>query len=284
MYHTVSHRGDLARLVAIGGVVVLSACADISGSGSKMVSLSFTTRSSSAALSRSVGISRDIAIGPSGELVLKKIQLVLGRIEISRSDQTACADDGEDSGDDDVLSGDKKSGDALSSDKESENDDDCEDVSGDPLLVNVPVDDAIHTVVSVPLAAGTYKRLEAKLTPVDATTLTALGGPSDLSGKSVRVEGTYKGTPFVYTSPVRTKLELEFDPPLVIDGTTKNATVNIDVTKWFLTSNGGVIDPATANVGGTNADLVARNIRNSFHAFEDDDKGGDDDHEGEHGG
>jgi hypothetical protein len=249
-----------------------------------MVSLSFTTRSS-AALSRSVGISRDIAIGPSGELVLKKVQLVLGRIEISRSDQTACADDDEESGDDDVVSSDTKPGDALSNDRQSENDDDdCEEVAGDPLLVNVPVDDAVHTVVNVPLAAGTYKRLEAKVTPVDATTLTALGGPSDLSGKSIRVEGTYKGTPFVYTSPVRTKLELEFDPPLVIDGTTKNATVHIDVTKWFLASNGAVIDPATANAGGANAELVARNIRNSFHAFEDDDKGGDDDHDHEHDG
>lgn len=268
------HRGDLAKLVAVGGAILISGCADISGSGSHMVSLSVTTRSTGA-LSRTVGLSRDIAIGPSGELVLKKVQLVLGRIEISRTDQATCVDDNGDAGDDDAVASDRQSG--------EDDNEDCEEVAGVPLLINVPVDDAVHTVINVPLAAGTYKRLEAKVTPVDATTLTALGGPSDMAGKSVRVEGTFKGTPFVYTSPVRTGLELEFNPPLIIDGTTKNATVNIDVTKWFL-AGGTVIDPSTANVGGVNSDLVARNIRNSFNAFEDDDRGGDDDHEGEHGG
>lgn len=276
MLFTESHRGDLAKLIAIGGAILVSGCADISGSGSHMVSLSVTTRSTGG-LSRTVGLSRDIAIGPNGDLVLKKVQLVLGRIEISRTDQATCAGDDEDTGDDDVMSSDRQSG------HDGEGEDDCEEVAGDPLLIDVPVDDAVHTVVNVPLAAGTYKRLEAKVTPVDATTLAALGGPSDMAGKSVRVEGTFKGTPFVYTSPVRTGLELEFDPPLIIDGTTRNATVNIDVTRWFL-AGGVVIDPATANAGGVNSDLVARNIRNSFHAFEDDDRGGDEDHEGEHGG
>ena len=264
-----SRRGDLARLAAIGGVVALGACSDIGGSGSRMLSVSVTTRSP-AALSRAVGLSRDIAIGPGGELVLKKVQLVLGRIEISRSDLAPCADDAEDSGDDDLNSSNKES-----------DDDDCEELSVDPLLVNVPVDDAVHTVITVPLAQGTYKRLEAKLKPVDATTLAALGGPSDLVGNSVRVEGTYKGNPFVFTSPIRTELELKFDPPLVIDASTKNATVNIDVTKWFVRANGTVIDPATANAGTSNGELVADNIRDSFEAFEDDDKHGDDDHEAE---
>ena len=278
MYPMTSHRGDLARLVAIGGVVAISACSDISGSRSHVLSLSVTTRSS-AALSRSVGVSRDIKIGTAGDLVLTKVQLVLNRIEISKSDVAACADNEVDNED---GSGDDLGADLRSNDQQSDENDDCEDVSVNPLLVNVPVDDAVHTVITVPLAAGTYKRLEAKVGPVDATTLTALGGPSDMSGKSVRIEGTYKGTPFVYTSPVRTKLELQFDPPLVVDGTTKNATVNIDVTKWFIAGNGTVIDPTTANAGGANAELVARNIRSSFKAFDDDDKDGETD-DGENG-
>ena len=279
MYQTTSLRADLATLVTIGGVLALTGCADISGSGSRMVSLSVTTRSSTG-LSRSVGISRDIAIGPGGELVLKKVQLVLGRIELSRSDLSACAD-GDDEGDDGEFEDDD---DQQSENSGSDDDEDCEEVAVDPLLINVPVDDAVHTVISVPLATGTYKHLEARVTPVDATTLTALGGPTDMDGQSVRVEGTYKGTPFVYTSTLRTKLQMKFDPPLVVDAATKNATVNIDVTKWFIGSNGAVIDPATANTGGANASLVARNIRSSFKAFDDDDKDGDDDGEDEHDG
>lgn len=274
MYRMVSQLGDTVSLAAIVGVVALSACTDVSGSGSRMLSVSVTTRSASPlALSRTVGLRRDITIGPGGELVLKKVQLVLGRIEISRSDLTPCIeDDDEDSGEDDNSWG----------EHESDDNEDCEEISLDPLLVNVPVDDAVHTVISVPLAEGTYKRLEAKLKPVDAATLATLGGPADMVGNSVRVEGTYKGSPFVFTSPVRTELELEFDPPLVIDASTKNATVNIDVTKWFVRADGTVIDPTTANAGSSNAELVADNIHDSFEAFEDDDRHGDDDHESEH--
>jgi hypothetical protein len=138
------------------------------------------------------------------------------------------------------------------------------------------------TVISVPVAAGTYRSLDAKVAPVDAATAAALGVPPDMLGKSVRVEGTFNGAPFVFTSPLRAGLEFAFDPPLVVDGTSKNATVNIDVTKWFLTSDGSLIDPATANAGGANAELVEINIRNSFEAFEDDDMKGDDDHQGDH--
>jgi hypothetical protein len=104
-----------------------------------------------------------------------------------------------------------------------------------------------------------------------------------MSGKSIRVEGTFNGTPFVYTSPLKTGFEFAFNPPLVVDGVaSKNATVNIDVRKWFLTSGGAVVDPTTANAGGLNTQLVERNVRNSLRAFEDDDMQGDDDG-GDHG-
>jgi hypothetical protein len=265
-----SHRGVMT-MATMGAVVGLAGCTEVMGSGSHQVSLSFTTRSPAAASRATVDLSRDITIGPGGELVLKKIQLVLGRIEVSRSDATTCIEE-----DDDDRAGDDRMRD--------DHDEDCEDVSRDPILASIPVDDAVHTVINVPLAAGTYRSLEAKLVPATAAMITALGAPSDMVGNSVRVEGTFKGAPFVFTSPLRAEVELEFDPPLVVDESTKNATVSIDVTRWFTTGNGSVIDPATANPGGPNAALVARNIRESFEAFEDDDRGGDDDHEGEHRG
>src|SRR5260221_4715186 len=149
---------------------------------------------------------------------MQKIQLVIDNIELAPSGSTGCVDD-EEAGDDDQLSA----------------DDDCEELARDPILVNVPVDDAVHTIISVPVAAGTYTKLEAKLDPASAADVSALGAPSDMTGKSIRVEGTFKGTPFVFTSPLRTGFEFEFNPPLVVDGSTKNATVHIDVTKWFIT-------------------------------------------------
>jgi hypothetical protein len=244
--------------------IVLAACSDATGSGAHQISLSITTKSA-ASLRASTGFSQDVVVGPAGELVLKKIQLVLDRVELAPS-STGCVDD-EQEGDDDHMSA----------------DDECEDMARDPILVNVPVDDAVHTVITVPVAAGTFMKLEARLDPASAADVAALGASSDMTGKSIRVEGTFKGTPFVFTSPLSTKLEFEFNPPLVVDASTKNATVNIDVTKWFIAANGSVIDPATANVGGSNSFLVANNIRNSFEAFEDDDRHGDDDHEGEGG-
>ncbi len=261
-------RRGVTTTTTIAGLVSVAACGngvDLAGSTANQMRVSFTTRSPSSNLRGSLGVATDIAIGPSGQLVIQKVQLVIDRFELSRTGAVTCEDDSEGSNSD------------------------CEDLQGNALLVNVPVDDALHTIISVPVAAGTYRRLEARIGPVDAATGATLGLPANLSGKSIRVEGTFNGTPFVYTSPLQTGLEFEFNPPLVVDGvSTKNATVNIDVRNWFLTSVGAVIDPTTANAGGVNAQVVERNIRDSFRAFEDDNMEGDDNggdnSSGDHGG
>jgi hypothetical protein len=266
MYSIRQHPKPAQVLLATAAIVLAACSGETTASGTRTLSLSFTTRSTSS-LRTSAGFNGDIVVGPAGELVLKKIQLVVDRVEISPSATTACVDDQE--GDDD------KTG----------NDSDCEDVARNPLLVNVPVDDAVHTVISVPVPEGTYTKLEAKLEPPSPATIAALGAPTDMTGNSVRVEGTYKGTPFVFIAPLRADLEFEFNPPLVVDASTKNATVNVDVTRWFIAPNGSVIDPTSANPGGANAQLVANNIRSSFKAFEDDNENGDDDSgEGHSGG
>jgi hypothetical protein len=97
------------------------------------------------------------------------------------------------------------------------------------------------------------------------------------------VEGTFgsAATPFVFTSSVRAGLEMSFNPPLVIDATTTNATVSIDVSKWFLDSSGNAIDPNSATPGSAALQKIEDNIRRSFHAFEDDDESGTDDHGGD---
>jgi hypothetical protein len=76
---------------------------------------------------------------------------------------------------------------------------------------------------------------------------------------------------------------MEFDPPLVIDATTTNATVSLDVAKWFLDRNGNAIDPSAATAGSDALSRIEDNIRRSFHAFEDEDHSGEDDHSEHHG-
>jgi hypothetical protein len=265
-------RQALRIALPLAGVVSLAACgasSDLTGTARQPVSFSFTTRSVAATGSvSSPELRNDLVLGANGELVLTKIQLVANRLELTRNDATAC------------VSNDSASDDKDKTEREHENESEaCEDVSRDPLVLDIPVDAAVHTAVNVPLSAGTYTKLEARLAPAKALDAT---NPS-LKGASILVTGTFNGKAFTFTSAMRNKIEMEFNPPLVVDATTQNATINIDVSTWFKSASGGVIDPSTANTGGANAARVAANIGASFKAFEDDDRGGDDDH-GHHGG
>jgi hypothetical protein len=253
------------KLVGVVALCTLAACSsDLTGGNRQPVRLSFTTNISSAPAA--IRISPDLVVGAAGDLILTKVQVVVGKIELNENDQTNCVAEIEATGNDHADVGQQ-----------------CEDVSRDPVLVDIPVDAVVHSVINVPLAQGTYTKLEAKLEPArDIATAFNAANPN-LVGKSVRVEGTYKGTPFVFTSAARAELEMEFSPPLVIDATTMNATVTLDVAKWFLDGAGAVIDPNTATAGSSALQLIEDNIRRSFHAFQDNNESGVDDHI-EHGG
>lgn len=263
---TVSMR--LTRPIAgIATLMTIAACSsDLTGGNTHQVQLSFTTNAGvSSAANR---VAADLVVGESNELVIQKVQLVFGKLELDRTGTTDCV--GEAEADDDNGGG----------DDHARHEDGCEDVSRTPLLVDVPVDDALHPVINVPLPEGTFRELEAKLEPArDRFTAFNTANP-DLVGKSVRVEGTFNGTAFIFSSSVRSKLEMEFDPALVIDETTKNATVSIDVRKWFVDADGAVIDPTTATPGSENQQQIESNVRRSFHAFEDDEERGEDHHDG----
>ena len=247
-------------LAGIAALTILAACSsDLTGGNKHPVQLSFTTNTTVAAAANRVAA--DLVVGQNNELVIQKVQLVFRKIELDRTGAADCVAEDE-SGDDHPNGGEE-----------------CEDVSRNPLLVDVPVDNSLHPVINIPLAAGTYRELEARLGPArDNATVFNTANPN-LVGKSVRVEGTFKGAPFVFTSSVNAKLEMEFNPALVIDETTKNATVSIDVSKWFLNSSGQAIDPTTGTQG-SNMSQIENNIRRSFHAFEDDSERGEDHHEG----
>jgi hypothetical protein len=257
-------------IAGIAALTVLASCSsDSTGSNRHNVQLSVTTRNT--AVISANRIAADLVVGPNDELVLQKVQLVFGKLELDRSGAADCVGEIDDENDD-------RGGD----DHEGMNGE-CEEVELDPLLVDVPVDDALHPVINVPLPEGTFAELEAKLRPAAERFTSFNAANPNLAGKSVRVEGTFKGTAFVFTTAVRSRLEMEFDPPLVIDETTKNATIAIDVRKWFQNPDGSVIDPSTATPGSASLLQIENNIRRSFHAFEDDDERGEDHHEGHHG-
>jgi hypothetical protein len=257
---------EMTRAVAgAAALFVLGACgSDVTSANRHPVQLSFTTNATIAAAGNRMAA--DLVVGPNSDLVLHRVQLVFGKIELDRTGDAECVAEVEDANDDHAHIGEE-----------------CEDVSRDPIMVDVPVDAALHPAINVPLQAGTYSELEAKLEPPRDGSASFNAANPTLVGRSVRVEGTYKGNPFVFTSAVRSNLEMQFDPPLVIDETTKNATVSLDVRKWFLDNNGAVIDPTGVTAGSAARLLIENNIRRSFHAFEDDNERGEDHHEGHNG-
>jgi hypothetical protein len=237
----------------------------LTGANRHPVQLSFTTNTT--VVPAGNRLAADVVVGPASELTISKVQFVVSKIELDRAGTTACIPEVEDANDDNPH---PEGG-------------ECEDVSRDPLLVDMKLDGTLQQVMIAPLPAGTYRELEARIAPAAARFTTFNTTNSAISGNSVLVQGTFKGNAFTFTAPVRSHIEMEFDPPLVVDETTKNATVSLDVSKWFLNPSGQVIDPNTVHVGDASFQQIVSNIRRSFHAFEDDNERGEDHHEGHHG-
>lgn len=248
--------------VALSGVLACSS-ADVAGNDLQNVSLSFAAQEGSSVASAFDG-ANVVSSTPAVVPAISKVQLVLTKLELGRTDDIACVDDDEIEHSSSTSSGDKGHS--------------CEHVSRDPLLIDMPVNGALKTELTVPLAAGTYRKLEAKLEPVKPGSPAGsafLAAHPEFSGISVKVEGTYKDAPFTYKTSLRAVLHMRFSPPLVIDATTKNATIAVDVSKWFL--NGSeVIDPTKAGPGSSASHRIEKNIRESFRAFKDNGKKGKD--------
>jgi hypothetical protein len=257
---------NLAILVGVGAS--LTACsADSTGprGAAGSVSLSFAAagaRTSSSSTTLGASTSSLVTSSSSADaLVITKAQLVLARLELQRSGATCTAA--------------TEAGDDNPSSTES-----CEELELAPTVIDLAVNGSIVDALNLSAPAGSYSALEAKIRPVDARRRGAaafLAAHPDLAGASVRVEGTFNGTPFTYTGATRAELESRFDPPLVSSATGINVTVKVDLTNWFRAASGELVDPATANSGGVNASLVAGNIARSFSAFRDDDHNGRDD-------
>ena len=258
----------LATLTALVGAGAL-ACADGTGpAASRPMSVSFTTASStSATFSRAPGsASLDATTPAPSPLVITKAQLVLARIEMQQVGASCTSTTT--SGDDDAEH--REHG--------------CAELQVAPTIVDLPVNGTVVTALSMPVPAGTYSGLEAKIHPIGSqwsrgqASTAFLAAHPEFDGVNVLVEGTYNGTPFTYKGVAIGELEHRFDPPLEVGTTPLNLTVNVDLASWFRTSTGTTIDPSTANLGGPNALQVAINISRSLHAFRDDDHDGHDDH------
>lgn len=201
-------------------------------------------------------------------LVLNKVELVISEFELKRTSSSA------------DCSSSTSSAPAASGGENSHHDDDCEEVEAGAFLLDLPLGGGTSRVISVEVDTGTYRQASYQIHKAEDEGADAsfVSQHPDLKGVSVRVAGAYDGKAFVYVSDLTARQRNDLIPPLVVAarGAT-NFTLVVDISKWFVTAGGGLVDPVTALKGNPNDNLVRDNIRRSFRSFEDHDRDGHED-------
>lgn len=250
------HRLPVLTLAAIA----LAGCAGDSTApnGSDQASLSFSTTNPSASPQVNANdASRDITIAIGSDvLVLTRVQLVLGEVELKTAATVDCDNSG------------------------PGHDPNCAEIDIGPALVDLPLAAGVQTDMTVTIPEGTYREIEFELEAADDDSgpeAVFLAANPGFRRTSVKVEGTFNGQPFTFTSAVEAEMEFHLNPPMVVGAGGANVTVFVDVSSWFRAAGGGVIDPRPANLTAALRSAIEANIRASFQAF------GDDDRDGRHG-
>jgi hypothetical protein len=232
----------------------LAACSEGTGPGAaRTVSLTFTTGAAGSPLLSRMGVADDTIVSGNDVLVITRAQIVLREIELKRENDDQC----------DVGEGD---------------DDRCEEFETGPMVVDLPLNGAAETVITIEADTGTYDEIDFEVHKAEGSEdADLIAQHPELDGLSIRVEGSWNGTPFVFESDLNVEQENELVPPLVITETTgTNVTLRVDLSSWFRNGSGALVDPASGNQGGPNESVIKENIKTSFHSFEDEDRDGDD--------
>ncbi|MBL0939205.1 MAG: hypothetical protein IBJ03_09935 [Gemmatimonadaceae bacterium] len=198
-------------------------------------------------------ISRD-----DDELLVTKAQIVIKNVKLKRTSASCDDDDDDDRG-------------------SNRRDDGCPTMHVGPYLVDMAVTGVDGGRLSGDLPGGSYSagRFDIhKVTSSRSDDLAFRQAHPDFRDISVRLEGTYNGTPFTFVSDVNAKLDVPLPEPLAIGGDIDNITVTIDVGSWFVNTSGGLYSPALANTPGLIRARVDNNIRFAFKAFRDKNRDG----------
>ena len=233
-------------LILAPAIIIAAACSDSSSPNGRALGISFSSQAAGAS-----GATADVTVNGGGNtLVITRAQVVLRRIKLKGTTAGTCSDD-------DTAT------------------DDCRSVFIGPMLVDLPLTTGNVTSISAAVPPDTYRQIEFRIHKPgsdgpDAAFRTA--NPT-FANISIRVEGTFNGTPFVYTSALDEKQTLTFNPAVTVGADNQNVTIQFDIASWFVNGS-AVINPATANSGGAIENLVRDRIRASLRAIEDDDRNG----------
>lgn len=255
-------------LVLATGVVSLAACSDGGPNGTSQVAVAVAAQVGTPA-GAGAFLSATQTDSSGNTLVLDSVSLVVRKIKLERA---ACG------GSDDSME--VETGAMLSDSGDHEmDDDDCPVLRAGPVLVALPLGDstAEHQFTAT-VDTGTYSSAMFQIhVPVgENDTAFTLAHP-EMAGASIRVVGTFNGTPFVYTAAITDVQRVRFSPPLVVGSDPVSFTLFVDLSGWFRGEGGTLIDPGTATAGTLTAAMVRLNILRSFHCFRDEDHDGHED-------
>jgi hypothetical protein len=255
-------RPILHALCAAAAAALASACSDAGGaapSGEALLSFNLATQPVAQGLSAGVALAapESYTDDAGNVLTFDRVQLVLREVELeNEAQEDAC----------ELATG----------------DDDCAEVEIGPFLVDLPLGTpGAARAFTADVPAGTYDEVKFKVREPDddAGDAAFRAAHPEFDDISIRAEGSYNGTPFVFVSRLEAEVELDLAPPLVVGETaTTDLTLMVDLAAWFRALDGTLVDPATANAGGANQSAVTENVVVSFEAFEDHDHDGSDDH------
>jgi archaellin len=234
----------IIRSGALALVFAVASCSDAVGvNGAAGTEVSFGAATSVGA---TAAVAASIPVTAGGHtLDLQHVTLVVTKLELERSHGVACVSENE--SDDGDHNG-------------SLRDDECEEIKIGPTTVELQTSGALTTITGPALPAGTFREIEVRIS-------------------QVRLRGTFDGQAFDVTVDVHVRPELSLDPPLVVtDGTPTSITVQVPLANWFVNFDGSLINPAQLASNTTLQATIRSRIAGSFHAFEDRDHDGHDDH------
>jgi hypothetical protein len=183
------------------------------------------------------------------EILIDLVGLVLRKVRLDGSPAASCPEDGE---------GDSR----------------CAELEFGPVLFELPLDEGAEGVLNAAVPVGSYTGLKFQLhrpTNANEDADFVVANP-DYGDISIRVLGSYNGTPFTFTSDLTDVESVAFGAPLEVAAEGElPVTLLVEVGDWFAGTDGGLVDPVQANDGGPFESLVEQQIRESFRAFRDSD-------------
>ena len=238
----------------LAALSLLSGAAACAGDDMGEVSLQLATRriEPAAALQGAAAGQLLVSLG-SDEIVIDGVQVVLRKLRLDGAPTASCPED-------------------------AEGDSECGEVQLGPVLFDLPLDQGADAVFSALVPVGTYDRFKFQIhKPSDANGDADLVAQyPDMANSSIRVTGTFNGTPFVFASDLTEVEDVVIAEPVEVAAESEvPLTLHIDAADWFVNAAGdGLVDPAQANDGQPFESLVEQNIRSSFRAFHDGDADG----------